>query len=394
MTPRPVAALSDILDPLSGGSSSCPRTGARWRVRPSRRRERHPVAVTRALPHGSSRAPSQVAFLRAVEAAPGLAHLRADSRATVLEVARQMAWCASWETMTTRPTWERLCERTGRSRATIARALVRLREAGLVGVVATGRSATYQTSGRAAGEAEAAVYVLCVPAQLYSVDELETPTPEGLPVGIPCARESRATAPSGPLRGAPLAAAGAAEPARAGLAVISDRPAEAMTRRLRLERRRAQARALQVRFPVLRRASDAAVAAVLRDFQLEGWSTGDLGRAIDQRPDGSLWPHDGATGVAQPAKWLAYRLAAWRGEDGAVRPAPSSVSLAAARSRAAAQRAERAAELELREAPRGEGFAAFRAARASLARPARPAPVAEVHPGEPGIQPAESAVSP
>lgn len=370
MTPRPVAALSDILDPLSGGSSACPRPAGGWRVRPSRRRERHPAAVARALPHGASRAPSQVAFLRAVEAAPGLAHLRADSRATVLAVARQMAWCASWETMTTRPTWERLCERTGRSRATIARALVRLREAGLVGVVATGRSATYQTSGRAAGEAEAAVYVLCVPAQLHSVDELETPTPEGLSVRDPLRAREPGDCPSGPLRGAPLAAAGAAEPARAGLAVVGDRPAEAVTRRLRLERRRAQARALQVRFPVLRRASDAAVAAVLRDFQLEGWSTADLGRAIDQRPDGSLWPHDGATGVAQPAKWLAYRLAAWRGEDGSARPAPSSVSLAAARSRAAAQRAEReaeAAELEAAAAAgEGPGRAAWLAARSAL----------------------------
>ncbi len=330
------------------------------------------MAIFRAVPHGSVRAASQRAFLDAVQAAPALAALRADSRATVLAVAREMAWCASWETMTTRPTWERLAARTGRSRATVGRVLIRLRDAGLVGIVATGRSAGFAPNPADRDKAEAAVYVLCVPSPLHAVDEHETPTPVGLFVEDPLRAREPSESGSGPLRGAHRRApAGAGGPD--GLAVVSPRPAEAVTRRLRLERRRAQARELQARVPVLRQITDRAAAAVLRDFALAGWSTPDLARAIDWRPDGTRWPHDGATGVAQPAKWLTHRLAAWRDDDGAPVTAPAAASLEAARARAASQRAQAAAEdaerAAIAAAGDGPGYAAYRAALAALPRP-------------------------
>lgn len=370
MTPRPVAALSSVLDPPSGGSSACPPAGARWRVRPTRRRERQPVAIFRAVPHGSVRAASQRAFLEAVEAAPALAHLRADARATVVAIARELAWSASWETMTTRPTWDRLATRTHRSRATVARVLVKLRDAGLVGVVATGRSAGYAPNPADRDAAEAAVYVLCVPSPLAAVGEHETPTPEGLFEEDPLRAREPGDRSSEPLRGRPDRAPGGAG-GPVGLGVVSPRSAERLTRQLRLGRRRAQARELASRVPVLRRASDAAVAAVLREFVDAGWSTADLAKAIDWRPDGTRWPHDGATGVAQPAKWLTHRLAAWRDDAGEPRRSPSVVSLEAARERAAAQRAAAAAEVAEREAIAaagdGPGFAAYRAALDALA---------------------------
>ena len=329
------------------------------------------MAIFRAVPHGHVRAPSQVAFLAAVDAAPGLAELRADSWATVRAIAREMAYTASWDTMTTRPTWERLAQRAGVSRATVARALGRLRDAGLIGIVATGRSAGFAPNPADRDTAEAAVYVLCVPSPLQPVEELETPTPVGLLVEDPLRAREPGEGSSEPLRGPHrLAPDGASGPD--GPAVVSHRPPGTRSRQLRLERRTAQARAVQARVPVLRRATDRAVAAVLRDFQLADWSTADLAKAIDWRPDGTRWPHDGATGVAQPAKWLAYRLAPWRDEAGGPRPAPSAVSLAAARARAAEQRAERAAAAVEREAiaaaGTGPGFAAYRAALDALPR--------------------------
>jgi DNA-binding IscR family transcriptional regulator len=139
--------------------------GAGWRVRVSRRSETSPMVVARAVPPGSVKSPGQLAFLRAVREHPDLAGARADARLNVWRVARVLAWGANWRTMTTRPTWADLMDRAGVSRATLARVLARLRAAGLLGVVATGRSAGYQTADRDAGIAEAAVYVLAVPGR-------------------------------------------------------------------------------------------------------------------------------------------------------------------------------------------------------------------------------------
>lgn len=66
--------------------------------------------------------------------------LRADAHANLLEVARVLARCADWDTLTTRPTWERICDHTGLSRRTVAKWLAWLRSAGLLGVVETGSS--------------------------------------------------------------------------------------------------------------------------------------------------------------------------------------------------------------------------------------------------------------
>ncbi|MDO8107138.1 hypothetical protein Q6348_08005 [Isoptericola sp. b441] len=319
-----------------------------FRVRVSRRHEARQSVVARAIPEGSSRAPSQRAFLEAVAACGALDELRADGRATVLEVARHLAWWADWDTITSRPTWAVLCERTGRSRATVARALARLRAVGLVGVVATGRSAAYQPAARDAGVAEAAVYVLCVPSPLAAVDEDETPT--GLPAVSgthpPRARESEP--PSEPLRGrlsAPAARGAGLErvdgpvgrPAggdRPGLRRKDDRMAAAL----------ALSRAVRARTPALRGISERYVAWVVRDFADAGWSAGELLAAIDRRPDGRPWPYDGATGIDPHnlAAWLTWRLSAWRDKTGAPMASPGQVAAAEARERLAAQLAERA----------------------------------------------------
>ncbi len=329
------------------------------------------MPILRAVPFGSSRAASQKAWIDAVDACEKLEHLRADRRATVGKIARQIAYSAAWDTMTSRPTWARLMDTAGVSRRTVARTLELLREVGLIGIVATGRSAGFQPNPADTG-AEAAVYVLCVPSPLAPVDELGTPTPEGLSVEEPLRARETANSSAVPLRGPHP------RPADAGAALVgpgagSDfRPtAGHVGRRAALESRMAQARQLAARVPVLRRLPDRAVAAVLRDFQLAQWTTADLAHAVDWRPDGTRWPHDGAKGVALPAAWLEHRLRPWRDEAGAPLPSRSAASLTAARARLAEQlrrRADEDAEREVLWVDYSPGFQAFKAARAALPR--------------------------
>src|SRR5699024_3400718 len=71
---------------------------------------------------------------------------------------------ADFATMTTRPSWAKLGELLGVARRTVARYLQQLRTMGLLGVVASGRSAAYAAKGPdGQRKNEAAVYVLCVP---------------------------------------------------------------------------------------------------------------------------------------------------------------------------------------------------------------------------------------
>jgi hypothetical protein len=334
-----------------------------FRVRVCRRRETSGLVVFRAVPAGASRASSQLAFLAAVREASQLAALRRDGLATVLEVAKHLAWCASWDTMTSRPTWGVLCERTGRSRASVGRALLRLRRAGLVGVVATGRSGMHSPAAIDKGAAEAAVYVLCVPSPLAAVDkpvdESETPTVfrPGSETHPPHARVSEG--PAEPLRGASLAVA-----ALPGAPVEPDelesRPADDRWQQ-RQDDRLAPARALRSGLPVLRRITDRHVASVIREFVLAGWTTSELVAAIDRRPDQSPWEHDGAAGVDNVGAWLAHRLGAWRDGAGTVRSGPSRLAAAEAHERAARRRAAIERNAAGPAGPESPGLATIRA---------------------------------
>lgn len=307
------------------------------RRRPSGTRERSALSVAIALPQGASRAPGQAAWRRAVRDSPALDRLRADRRTTILAVADQLAFHADWTSMTTRPTWAVLEARTRRSRATVARAIATLRDAGLLGVVATGRSAGYGPMALG-NQAEAAVYVLAVRSQLHLVDETgdehETPTRVAGSSSPPGAREVLETTKAEPLRGLPHGAA-----TRPGvLAPSRQQPlwSGSATARRKDERRSAAAELQRRSFP-LRRTSTAWIASATREFMLAGWTINDVLHAIDHRPDGSNWPHDGATGVQQVGRWLTHRLGAWRDPHGTVLRSPSQRSAAdAAHARALA----------------------------------------------------------
>lgn len=120
--------------------------------------------------------------------------------------------------------------------------------------------------------------------------------------------------------------------------------------------RLAAADELRWRLPVLRRISARHVRHVVREHFLAGWTVLDIQHALDHRPDGTSWNHDGANGVARPADWLTYRLAAWCDDAGTVvrsRSQRLALERAEARARtrrqrdeAAATRARRAANTE------------------------------------------------
>lgn len=370
MTPARLASQPQTISPADARAIGVPAR----RVRVARRSEGRRSVVMRAVPVGSMRAAAQGEWLTQVRAHAATAHLRADSRATVLRVAELLAWTAAWDTMTTRPTWDVLVERSGRSRATVARALGRLRAAGLLGVVATGRAAQYARTKD--GGAEAAVYVLCVPSALAAVDEHETPTSSLAREELTPRTREAASCSSVPLRGAPVAApaapsapepvAGGHAPRLArpsGLTSVPSRPdgEHGAGRTAALNGRRAIAAELRDRLPVLRRISERHVAAIVREFVLAGWTTSELVAAIDRRPDGP-WHHDGANGVGNVGAWLSFRLDAWRDDAGTVRLSPTQRANAE-RHRIAAERRARLEQLDVEVArPDSPALAAIRAA--------------------------------
>jgi hypothetical protein len=313
-------------------------------------------AVASAVPAGAAVAGSQGAFLRAVDEHPDAVVLRVDGREHVRSVAWVVASMASWADLTARPTWPVLMERTGLSRASVARWLAWLRRRGLLGVVESGTTPRFAPMALAqdAGN-RAAVYVLCAPEALVatapedvtedelrsSVEESETPTFLFLSSKkdpYPGAREN-------------LTTDGTTDPLR-GREKRSDEPRRREWARTAVAHCRADRLALVERLrasaPALRPLSAPALCSLLRPWVERpelGWTVAWLLHAIDTTPAGEArtWTSD----VRAPAGWLRFRLSAWLDEHGQPLPSPG-VQQAAARSaqRAAAaqDQAERAAQ--------------------------------------------------
>lgn len=267
------------------------------------------MRVATAVPSGSRVARGQAEWLRAVETHPSVRELRADALEHVSALAWVLARTASWSTLTTRPTWPVLIDRTGLSRRSVARWLAWLRAVGLLGVVESGTTPRYSPKSLAPGaENRAALYVLAVP---ISSSTGESGTPSGsIPEGVdPIARANSET---GPLRG-PDSNRTSNWP--------RSRVARSRAGRLELVHR------LQLEAPDLRRLSDRALRHLLRPWLLAGWSVAELLWALDYEPDGTerTW----TTGVRSPGGWLLARLSSWLIAPGVVR-SPLSVELRAA----------------------------------------------------------------
>ncbi|WP_334173656.1 hypothetical protein, partial [Sinomonas sp.] len=138
----------------------------------SRRRETHREGVLAAVPSGSVRAAHGRQAIAALRARPEWAQYTAGRRTRLLACLRAVIERADYDTMTSRPTWAGLMERVGVSRASIARYLATLRGWGLLGIVASGRTAPYASLPEDGSERtnEAAVYVVCTPSPLAAVD--------------------------------------------------------------------------------------------------------------------------------------------------------------------------------------------------------------------------------
>ena len=284
-----------------------------------------PLTIVKALPKNATRAKTQQTWLEAVYQSEMFMHKREDGLQTIFAVAKILAFHAEWATMTTRPTWAILMERTGKSRRTIARALAELRDAGLLGIVSGG--STPETRPMALSHIEgnlASVYVLAVPSPLTVIpgeaqDSSRPVDKDGTPTGLTLVESNpythaREKNPHEPLRGTTSDGASRnddSQPWRTGPLWPSHVTPK------RKEERWAAGFALRFRLGKHAPISDKALAAICSKFYFAGWTNRDVLYAIDHIPEGKPWPHDGATGVRNIGAWLIYRLKAWQA-DGTV----------------------------------------------------------------------------
>ncbi|MDO4899441.1 hypothetical protein [Actinomyces sp.] len=353
--------------------------------------ERSRLLVAGSVPEGSVLAGRVSVWLDAVARVMEAEGLRADHQATGRAVARALVAWVDGRSRTTRVTNAQVAAGAAEvgvvvSVRTVQRWLRRFEAWGLLGLVAGGRSARWAPRVRVEDghggvelvrRNEAAVRSLCVPRRL--VDRLGCgsrchPYPlSGMVSPRTRARGSDRGGDVVPLRGAAFLGAPAPRPPEQPAHLPADRrPAwwSARATRAGEEAVLALARRVQDRLVVLRGCSDRYVMRVIRPFWDAGWGLSDLVGAVDRRPDGSAWPHSGARGVREPARWLAYRLMAWLDEAGEPLPAPSQVRrreherVLAERARLeAARRARARAVAAERERLGGVGPAQAKAAR-------------------------------
>src|SRR5699024_9178167 len=291
------------------------------RRRITRQRERAPLAIAAAIPKGSMRVRRASRWVQAVDERAEAELVRTDRREAIHRIALALLE-RSDVTRTTRPSWDFLAERAGCSRRSVARHLATLQRWGLLGTVASGRSGACCPGGRyarrkpASGSVvvaaetdpagEVAVYVLCEVSPVQVVADSEPVDTLGTP---PLGRVNES-----PRRRTREGYVAQIEPLRGPHDSAAPRPAQLTARRQlaawpagvspssKDELLRAAAR-LRHRLPVLSRISTRHVRSICREFFRAGWTIIDLHRALDYRPDGRPWPHDGATGVGNVGAW-------------------------------------------------------------------------------------------
>ncbi|WP_272027698.1 hypothetical protein [Kocuria rosea] len=314
--------------------------------------ERSRAVVLRAVPTGCQLAKHVAAWRRAVLKHAGLDQLRADARANLLAVVEIICRQQDPASRTWRTTWDWVAAKIDRSRSTVARVIRHLREAGLLAVVATGRSAarTPAATGRTRGEAP--VYALIHNTAQPAVEPVEltdTPVPTKWESLSPHAREELSPKDAATPRPTRKRAA----QRREVVATLSRRTAplwprhattepltKRVTRRARKETQRAAALELQHEAIVLRQLTTAHVTSVCKPFFEAGWTIADVLTALDWTPEGTRYGFLTVEGIENPAAWLAARMRAWTRPDGTpLRSRDQRVAAEAAQRRAAARAA-------------------------------------------------------
>lgn len=310
--------------------------GSRRRAprRPVREHEAAPWRVAQALVAiGARRASTPQEWVREVLEHPEFVMARRDTRRAVEAIAQVLAGASESRSMLVRRlTWEAMAERLGCATRTVARLLQKLHQAGLLGRVAAGRSARFAPPDKDGEQhADSAVYVLAVPVPAVdSGDEPVTPSHPQVSSNNPShasacsAREAAALEAIEAARLSGRRLSGGADRRMVESLPAAHRDPFWDVRRVPETRVEMLAAAAEMRRRsfVLRRASLRAVRSLGRDFWESGWTVADVLRALDQRPDGTPWPHSGAHGVRSVRAWAAHRLRRWRGAAGCPLPSP------------------------------------------------------------------------
>lgn len=134
--------------------------------RVSRAQETSPRAIAWAIPTGSKKIDHTAQAWRAARSLDELLARRADCKRNILAVLWVLLRYTDHDSMTVRITWDTVAAKARVSRATVGNALKFLRAHGILGIVASGRSAEYAAKAGQQATNEAPVYVVCRPIGL------------------------------------------------------------------------------------------------------------------------------------------------------------------------------------------------------------------------------------
>ena len=134
--------------------------------RVSRAQETSPRAIAWAIPQGSRKVDHTAQAWRAARSLDELLCRRKDCQRNIMAVLWVLLRYTDHTTMTVRITWDTIASKARVSRATVGNALKFLRTHGLLGIVASGRSAAYAAKAGQPATNEAPVYVITRPVGL------------------------------------------------------------------------------------------------------------------------------------------------------------------------------------------------------------------------------------
>ncbi|GLC62609.1 hypothetical protein PLESTB_001918900 [Pleodorina starrii] len=269
--------------------------------------ERSKAVVLRAVPKGCRLARHVVAWKRAALEHPALELMRADGRSNMAALVEIIAVQQDPGSRTWRTTWAWVAQRLGVHEDSVGRMIRRLKDWGLLAVVATGRSAAYtpRSSGKKQG---------------ISQKDAATPRPSAK-----AAAQRREVQAALGQRTAPL------WPAH-----VTVRPSNVgATRSDWKQAYRWAGLEIQHHTLVLRRITTAYVVAVAKAYFQAGWTVADVLHALDWTPAGVRYTHDAVTGIEHPGAWFAARLRAWTFADGTPHRSPDQRAAAEAEQRRA-----------------------------------------------------------
>lgn len=378
--------------------------------RVSRAQETSPRAIAWAIPHGSKKIDHTAQAWRATRSLDELLARRADCKRNILAVLWVLLRYTDHESMTVRITWDTIASKARVSRATVGNALRFLRTHGILGIVASGRSAEYAAKAGQPATNEAPVYVICRPIGLglRPQDAKDTTTThqtpnhtacgnnlEPLPVGglttyevSSYTRTREKNTHNEPLRGTEkLFGHGSAVRTHHN----DDRPVELWPAHRTISSR---GQGLSAAAEILRRMPDFArfskknVLNMFKPFFSNGWTIADIQHALEWRTTpglhgkeawGALPQHDRETQsyidycrILRAA--ILHRMNQWRTATGEImlsrsqRAAAASSHARAAARAAAERRAQQAAQRPQLRSTASRGAAAARAALAAARR--------------------------